>query len=175
MNVEETNLLLEIYKEVKNITTKAIPRIEKQLEEIPKIKKEMEEMKVLVQEIPKMKKEIEEMKALVNEIPKMKKQIEEMKVLVDEIPEMKKQLEEIPKIKKQLEEIPKMKEELRKISGSVARIEVEHGEKLMALFDAFKVHSEKISEQDSKIEKIEKRLQKHDDMLYFLNQKVQRG
>lgn len=131
MNIEETNLLLEIYKEVKKITTKAIPRIEKQLEEIPK----------------------------------MKKQIEEMKVLVDEIPEMK----------KQLEEIPKMKEELRKISGSVARIEVEHGEKLMALFDAFKVHSEKISEQDSKIEKIEKHLQKHDDMLYFLNQKVQRG
>ena len=29
--------------------------------------------------------------------------------------------------------------------------------------------------QDSKIEKIEKHLQKHDDMLYFLNQKVQRG
>ena len=62
MNIEETNLLLEIYKEVKNITTKAIPRIEKQLEEIPKIKKEMEEMKVLVQEIPKMKKEIDSRK-----------------------------------------------------------------------------------------------------------------
>ena len=151
MNVEETNLLLEIYKEVKNITTKAIPRIEKQLEEIPKMKKQIEEMKVLVDEIPEMKKQLEE------------------------IPKIKKQLEEIPKIKKQLEEIPKMKEELRKISGSVARIEVEHGEKLMALFDAFKVHSEKISEQDSKIEKIEKHLQKHDDMLYFLNQKVQRG
>ncbi len=171
MNVEETNLLLEIYKEVKNITTKAIPRIEKQLEEIPKMKKQIEEMKVLVDEIPEMKKQLEE-------IPKIKKQLEEIpkiKKQLEEIPKIKKQLEEIPKIKKQLEEIPKMKEELRKISGSVARIEVEHGEKLMALFDAFKVHSEKISEQDSKIEKIEKHLQKHDDMLYFLNQKVQRG
>ena len=118
-------------------------------------------MKKQLEEIPKIKKQLEE-------IPKIKKQLEE-------IPKIKKQLEEIPKIKKQLEEIPKMKEELRKISGSVARIEVEHGEKLMALFDAFKVHSEKISEQDSKIEKIEKHLQKHDDMLYFLNQKVQRG
>lgn len=133
MNTEETNLLLGIYKEVKNITTKSIPKIEKQLEEIPVIKKQLEE-----------------------------------------IPVIKKQLEEIPAIKKQLEEIPKMKEELRRISGTVARIEADHGEKLMALFDVFKIHSEKFVKQDERIKNIEKQLQKHDDILYFLNQKIQK-
>ena len=97
----------------------------------------------------------------------------------EDILEMKKQLEEIPKMKKQLEEIPKMKndiesmkQELRNISGSVARIEVEHGEKLVALFDAFKVNSEKIEEHDKKINKCENRLTSHDDQLYVLNSKV---
>lgn len=38
----------------------------------------------------------------------------------------------------------KIKIELRKISKTVAKIEVEHGEKLQILFDAFKVHDQKI-------------------------------
>ena len=65
------------------------------------------------------------------------------------------------------------KVELRKISGSVARIEVEHGEKLVALFDAFKVNTEKIEEQNERITKCENKIEKHDDQIYFLNSKVQ--
>ena len=38
----------------------------------------------------------------------------------------------------------KIKIELRKISKTVAKIEVEHGEKLQILFDAFKVHDQNI-------------------------------
>ena len=104
---------------------------------------------------------------------KIYKELQETKDKVKDIPEMKKQLEEIPKIKKQLEEIPEIKQELRNISGSVARIEVEHGEKLAVLFDAFKVNTEKIEEQNKRITKCEKMLEKHDHQIYILNSKIQ--
>ena len=120
-----------------------------------KIYQELKETKEKVQDIPEMKKQLEE-------IPKMKKQLEEIPKVQDEILE----------IKKILKEIPEMKQELRKISGSVARIEVEHGEKLVALFDAFKINTEKIQEQDSRITKCEKTLEKHDDQIYMLNSKI---
>ena len=111
-----------------------------------------------------------------------------MKKQLEEIPKMKKQLEEIPKIKEELiptmqqdilqikeilKEIPEIKQELRNISGSVARIEVEHGEKLAILFDAFKANTEKIEEQNKRITKCEKILEKHDHQIYILNSKVQ--
>ncbi len=120
-----------------------------------KIYEELKETKEKVQDIPEMKKQLEE-------IPKMKKQLEEIPKMQDEILE----------IKKILKEIPEMKQELRKISGSVARIEVEHGEKLVALFDAFKMNTEKIQEQDGRITKCEKTLEKHDDQIYMLNSKI---
>ena len=174
------NILLKIYEEVKDTKEqlKVLPEIKKQVAKIPLIEKQLEE-------IPKMKKQLEE-------IPEMKKQLEKIPLIekqLEEIPKMKKQLEEIPKMKKQLEEIPGMKEqiaiipkilleiqdmkqEIRRISGSVARIEVEHGEKLVALFDAFKINTEKIQEQDSRITKCEKTLEKHDDQIYMLNSKI---
>ena len=125
-----------------------IPLIEKQLEEIPKMKKQLEE-------IPKMKKQLEE-------IPKMKKQLEE-------IPGMKEQIAIIPKI---LLEIQDMKQEIRRISGSVARIEVEHGEKLVALFDAFKVNSEKIEEQNKRIAKCEDQIAEQGNQIFIINSKI---
>ena len=123
-----------------------------------KIYEELQETKDKVKDIPEMKKQLEE-------IPEIKKQLEE-------IPKMKKQLEEIPKMKKQLDEIPEIKQELRNISGSVARIEIEHGEKLVALFDAFKVNTEKIEEQNERIKKCENMLEKHDNQIYILNSKI---
>ena len=146
---------------------KDIPEMKKQLEDIPEMKKQLEE-------IPKIKKQLEE-------IPKIQKQLED-------IPEMKKQLEEVPKIKEELiptmqqdileikeilKEIPEIKQELRNISGSVARIEVEHGEKLAILFDAFKINTEKIEEQNKRLTKCEKMLEKHDHQIYILNSKIQ--
>ncbi len=119
---------------------------------------------------------------------KIYEELQETKDKVKDIPEMKKQLEEIPKIKEEiiptmqqdilqikeiLKEIPEIKQELRNISGSVARIEVEHGEKLVALFDAFKVNTEKIEEQDKRITKCENMLEKHDHQIYILNSKLQ--
>ena len=169
MSNTNRELLLKIYEELQETKDKVkdIPEMKKQLEEIPKMKKQLEE-------IPKMKKQLEE-------IPKIKKQLEE-------IPEIKKQLEEIPEIKEKLiptmqqdisqikeilKEIPEIKQELRNISGSVARIEVEHGEKLAVLFDAFKVNTEKIEEQNKRITKCEKMLERHDHQIYILNSKIQ--
>ena len=179
MSTINENILLKIYEELQETKEqlKVLPNMEQQLNQITS--KEIPEIKKQLEEIPKMKEDILEMKKQLEEIPKMKKQLEEIPKMKEDILEMKKQLEEIPKMKKQLEEIPKMKndiesmkQELRNISGSVARIEVEHGEKLVALFDAFKVNSEKIEEHDKKINKCENRLTSHDDQLYVLNSKV---
>ena len=179
MSVTNRDLLVKIYKELLETKDKVkeIPEMKKQLEEIPEMKKQLEEipeMKKQLEEIPKIKKQLEE-------IPKIKKQLEE-------IPKMKKQLEEIPKIKEELiptmqqdilqikeilKEIPEIKQELRNISGSVARIEVEHGEKLAILFDAFKANTEKIEEQNKRLTKCEKILEKHDHQIYILNSKIQ--
>ena len=178
MSDTNQDLLLKIYEELKETKEKVqdIPEMKKQLEEIPKIKNDIAEMKKQLEEIPKMKKQLEEIpkiKEQLEEIPKMKKQLEEIPKMQDDILQIKKILEEIPKMKKQLEEIPEMKQELRSISGSVARIEVEHGEKLAVLFDAFKVNTEKIEEQNKRITKCENMLEKHDHQIYILNSKIQ--
>ena len=159
MSTINENILLKIYEELQETKEQlnVLPNMEQQLNQITS--KEIPEIKKQLEEIPKMKEDILEMKKQLEEIPKMK----------EDILEMKKQLEEIPKMKNDIENI---KQELRNISGSVARIEVEHGEKLVALFDAFKVNSEKIEEHDKKISKCENRLTSHDDQLYVLNSKV---
>ena len=102
-----------------------------------------------------------------------------MKKQLEEIPKMKKQLEEIPGMKEQIAIIPKilleiqdMKQEIRRISGSVARIEVEHGEKLVALFDAFKVNSEKIEEQNKRIAKCEEQITEQGNQIFIINSKI---
>lgn len=59
------------------------------------------------------------------------------------------------------------------IHHSVLKIEVEHGEKLSALFDAFTMHSEKFDFYQKQFDSINKHLQRHDDEIYCLNSKVQ--
>ena len=76
-------------------------------------------------------------------------------------------------IQEKLDIIPIMKEELRKISGSVARIEIEHGEKLVILFDAYTVNSEKLDSHEKMINSCEKHIENQDNQIYYLNSKVQ--
>ena len=184
------NILLKIYEEVKDTKEqlKVLPEIKKQVAKIPLIEKQLEEipkMKKQLEEIPEMKKQLEKIPLIekqLEEIPKMKKQLEEipkMKKQLEEIPKMKKQLEEIPGMKEQIAIIPKilleiqdMKQEIRCISGSVARIEVEHGEKLVALFDAFKVNSEKIEEQNKRIAKCEDQIAEQGNQIFIINSKI---
>ena len=66
----------------------------------------------------------------------------------------------------------KIKIELRKISKTVAKIEVEHGEKLDELFDAFTMHSGKLEKHENRITICEKLLKKQDDEIYYLSSKI---
>ena len=66
-----------------------------------------------------------------------------------------------------------MKTEMTKISQTVARIEVEHGEKLDILLDVVTGHTKQISSIKERVEKCEKRLDNHDDKFYVLNSAVQ--
>ena len=104
--------------------------------------------------------------------------------IYQEVIETKEKVKDVPKIQEEIlvmkrqivemqQEIKEIKQEERNISGSVARIEVEHGEKLVALFDAFKVNTENIEKQDRRITKCENIVEKHDHELYILNSKIQ--
>ena len=64
-------------------------------------------------------------------------------------------------------------EELRKISKTVAKIEVEHGEKLQILFDAFKIYDEKIDKIMKRLELHEKILNKHSDEIYYIQERLE--
>ena len=66
-----------------------------------------------------------------------------------------------------------MKTEMTKISQTVAKIEVEHGEKLEILLDVVTGHTKQISSIKERVEKCEKRLDNHDDKFYVLNSAVQ--
>lgn len=66
-----------------------------------------------------------------------------------------------------------MKTEMTKISQTVARIEVEHGEKLEILLDVVTGHTKQISSIKERVEKCEKKLDNHDDKFYVLNSAVQ--
>ena len=87
--------------------------------------------------------------------------------------EMQKQLKVIPEMQKELKAIPEIKEELRRISRTVAKMEVEHGEKLAALFDAFTAHSEKLDIHNKRSSICEKRIEHQSNQIYDLNSTVQ--
>ena len=87
--------------------------------------------------------------------------------------EMQEQLKAIPEMQEQLKAIPEIKEELRRISRTVAKIEVDHGEKLDALFDAFTAHSEKLDIHEKRIAICEKHIEHQSNQIYHLNSKVQ--
>ena len=134
-----------------------------------KIYEEVKETRIQVQKIPEIEKEVKKIAGMEKEISTIKDEILQINTKLEEIPKMQ---NEIKDIKEQLKDIPEIKQELRNISGSVARIEIEHGEKLVALFDAFKVNTEKIEEQNERIKKCENMLEKHDNQIYILNSKI---
>lgn len=74
--------------------------------------------------------------------------------------------------KQLIEEQKEIKAELKRLSETVAKIEVEHGQKLEILLDVVTGQIKKFDSEEQKIEKCEKRLDKHDDQFYYLNSKV---
>ncbi len=92
---------------------------------------------------------------LQGQVIKLREQVSEMQVSVNEIPEIKK--------------------ELGTLSGRVAVIEKEHGEKLQILLDVVTGNSEKSEDLERRIERNEKIINRHSDEIYYLQQKVQNG
>ena len=127
----------------------------------------------IYQEQKEMKKQIGKMQEKIEGIPQMQEQIKlipQMQEQIKLIPQMQEQIKLIPQMQ---EDIKELKEEVRKISGTVARIEVEHGEKLQILFDAFTSHSEILKNYEKRINSCERKIEQHDDQIYYLKSEVQ--
>ena len=65
-----------------------------------------------------------------------------------------------------------MKSDLRSLSQTVAKIEIEHGEKLGALLDGVASHNERFESIEKILDKHENKLDRHSDEIYYLNSKV---
>ncbi len=128
-----------------------------------KIYEEQQQMK---KDNKKYKKSIEQ-KIYENQ-QQMKKDIEQK--INESQQQMKKDIEQkIDEVQQQLQkEIAEVKQDVRNISMTVAKIEVEHGKKLEALFDAFTMNREKIEEHESRINNCERKIEKQDDKIYYL-------
>ena len=66
-----------------------------------------------------------------------------------------------------------IKRDLRKLSQTVAKIEVNHGDKLEILLDVVTSHPQKFDSIEKRTDTCESRLDKHADQIYYLNSKVQ--
>lgn len=143
--------------EQENEILKAINALnEKMDKDFAEIKSEIKDIRNTIKVIPEMQ----------NDILKMKNDVTGLKNDVTEIHE---KIKVIPQIQKDIKDT---KLEIRQLSRTVARIEIEHGKKLEALFDAFSMYSEKIDSLEIKVESCIHRLDKHDDEIYYLKSKI---
>ena len=103
-------------------------------------------------------------------IPEMQNNIESMqstiKLMQNDIKELQNNYKELNNKYKELYD------EIRNISRTVAKIEVEHGEKLAILFDAVTGNIEKQEKLENRLDKCEKRIDNNDHQIYFLNSKI---
>ena len=151
--IDRDKLLLKIYEE------------QQQMKKDNKEYKKSIEQKINENQ-QQMKKDIEQK---INENQQqMKKDIEQK--INESQQQMKKDIEQkINEFQQQLQkEIAEVKQDVRNISMTVAKIEVEHGKKLEALFDAFTMNREKIEEHESRINNCERKIEKQDDKIYYL-------
>ena len=99
---------------------------------------------------------------------------EETAKIIDELgqkqEETTKRLDEFGEKQQKMEK--NLLEKINQVSLAVARIEVEHGEKLDILLDVVTGHTEKFNSVNKRVEKCEKRLDNHDDKIYALNSAV---
>lgn len=90
------------------------------------------------------------------------------------IPEMQSNIEEMQRDIKELQNNYKeLYEDTRNISRTVAKIEVEHGEKLAILFNALTGNTEKQEVIENRLKKCEEKIDLHEDQIYFLNSKIE--
>ena len=79
--------------------------------------------------------------------------------------------ERLTRVEEKVTEIDEVKADLRNLSRTVAKIEVEHGEKLQILLDVVTGQEEKNKEFEKRFEEDEKILDRHSDQIYYLQLK----
>lgn len=82
------------------------------------------------------------------------------------------QEEILGRVEKLENEQKEMNSDLRSLSQTVAKIEIEHGEKLGALLDGVASHNERFESIEKILDKHENKLDRHSDEIYYLNSKV---
>lgn len=158
-NKEINSIILKIYEEQKK-TNKKMGKMQKQMKSMQEQMGGMQEQMGSMQDkIGSMQDKIGGLEnkydGLQGKVIKLQEQVSEMQASVNEIPEIK--------------------EELRTLSGRVAVIEKEHGDKLQILLDVVTGNSEKNKELEKRIEKDEKIINRHSDEIYYLKKEVQNG
>ena len=118
--------------------------------------------------IPEMQSNIENMQSTIKQ---MKNDIKELQNNYKELNNKYKELNN--KYKELHNKYKELYDETRNISRTVAKIEVEHGEKLAVLFDAVTGNIEKQEKLENRLDKCEKRIDDNDHQIYFLNSKIQ--
>jgi len=76
-------------------------------------------------------------------------------------------------IQEKVAKIPEIQNDIDNIKRSVAVIEHEHGDKIKAMFDALIVNNEKIYQEQERISFCERKLENHDNEIFYLKSKVQ--
>ena len=164
MSEELSNIIYKIYEEQKKTNTKLdslqiqVGGIQNQVDGL------QDQVNGLQDQVNRLQ---DQVNGLQDQVNRLQEQVDGLQV---EVVDLREQVIEI-----RMKEIPAIHKELRKLSGRIAVIEKEHGEKLQILFDAFVGNNEKNNELKKRIEKHEKIIEKHSNEIYLLKEKARRA
>ena len=165
-NKEINSIILKIYEEQKK-TNKKMGKMQKQMKSM------QEQMGGMQEQMGGMQ---EQMGGMQEQMGSMQDKIGGLENKYDGLQgKVIKLQEQVSEMQASVNEIPEIKEELRTLSGRVAVIEKEHGDKLQILLDVVTGNSEKNKELEKRIEKDEKIINRHSDEIYYLKKEVQNG
>lgn len=145
------NIIVQHLDDFKEQVNNRLDRIEEQTKVIPEMQSNIENMQSTI-------------KQMQNDIKELQNNYKELNNKYKELNNKYKELHNKYK---------ELYDEIRNISRTVAKIEVEHGEKLAILFDAVTGNIEKQEKLENRLDKCEKRIDNNDHQIYFLNSKIQ--
>ena len=150
---ERDELLINMANDMKNLKND----MKNVKNDMKNVKNDMKERDVILQKLSDDMKERD--KLLINMSNDMNKMKNDMNKMKNDMNNMNNEIKEI-------------KEEQRNLSRTVAKIEVEHGEKLQILLDVVTGQEEKNKEFEKRFEEDEKILDRHSDQIYYLQLKA---
>lgn len=145
------NIIVQHLDDFKEQVNNRLDRIEEQTKVIPEMQSNIENMQSTI-------------KQMQNDIKELQNNYKELNNKYKELNNKYKELNN---------KYEELYDEIRNISRTVAKIEVEHGEKLAILFDAVTGNIEKQEKLENRLDKCEKRIDDNDHQIYFLNSKIQ--